>query len=59
MSRFREINYNSTGQTVELGAGLLWDDVYVALEPYGVIPPGARAPGVGVAGFTLGGGKCD
>ncbi|KAG1748461.1 FAD dependent oxidoreductase [Suillus paluster] len=36
--------------------GLVWDDVYAALEPYGVNVVGIRVPGVGVACFTLGGG---
>jgi len=35
---------------------MIWDDVYAALEPHGVTVVGGRVPGVGVAGFTLGGG---
>ncbi|KAJ1306221.1 hypothetical protein OPQ81_010929 [Rhizoctonia solani] len=42
--------------TVEFGSGLVWDDVYAALEPHGVIVVGGRVTGVGVGGFTLGGG---
>ncbi|KAJ7444709.1 hypothetical protein FB451DRAFT_1434243 [Mycena latifolia] len=42
--------------TVDIGPGLLWDDVYAALAPVGVNIVGGRVPGVGVAGFTLGGG---
>ncbi|CAE6490275.1 hypothetical protein RSOLAG22IIIB_08836 [Rhizoctonia solani] len=42
--------------TVEYGSGLVWDDVYAALEPYGVNVVGGRVTGVGVGGFTLGGG---
>jgi hypothetical protein len=34
----------------------VWDDVYAALEPHGVIVVGGRVTGVGVGGFTLGGG---
>jgi len=56
MSRFSEVVYDSTTQTVTIGAGLVWDDVYAALEPHGVNVVGGRVPGVGVAGFTLGGG---
>ncbi|KAF9449800.1 FAD-binding domain-containing protein [Macrolepiota fuliginosa MF-IS2] len=56
MYRFSDIVYNVTAQTVMLGAGLVWDDVYAALEPHGVNALGARSPGVGVAGFILGGG---
>jgi FAD/FMN-containing dehydrogenase len=57
MSRFSGIDYNEAEQTVTLGAGLIWDDVYAALEPHGVVALGARVTGVGVAGLTLGGGE--
>ena len=33
------------------------DDVYAALEPFNVSVVGGRVSGVGVAGFTLGGGE--
>lgn len=57
MARFNGVTYNSDSQTVDIGTGLIWDDVYSALEPYGVNVVGGRVTGVGVAGFTLGGGK--
>ncbi|KAF9009160.1 FAD-binding domain-containing protein [Hymenopellis radicata] len=50
------IEYDASSQIVAVGAGLLWDEVYDALEPYGVNVVGGRVPGVGVAGFALGGG---
>ncbi|KAF9810220.1 hypothetical protein IEO21_07062 [Rhodonia placenta] len=56
MSRFSGVTYHSDSQTVDIGSGLIWDDVYAALEPYGVNVVGGRVTGVGVAGFTLGGG---
>ncbi|KAH7904379.1 FAD-binding domain-containing protein [Hygrophoropsis aurantiaca] len=56
MSKFSEIKYDASSQTVEIGSGLLWDDVYAALEPHGVNVVGGRVTGVGVAGFILGGG---
>ncbi|KZT04998.1 FAD-binding domain-containing protein [Laetiporus sulphureus 93-53] len=56
MSRFDGVTYNSDSQTVDIGAGLIWDDVYQALEPYGVNVVGGRVTGVGVGGFILGGG---
>ena len=54
--------YNSSSPsgavgTVELGAGLIWDEVYLALEPFNVTVVGGRVPGIGVSGFTLGGGQ--
>ncbi|EED77610.1 predicted protein [Postia placenta Mad-698-R] len=57
MARFNGVTYNSDSQTVDIGTGLIWDDVYSALEPYDVNVVGGRVTGVGVAGFTLGGGK--
>ncbi|ELU42150.1 putative FAD dependent oxidoreductase [Rhizoctonia solani AG-1 IA] len=42
--------------TVDFGSGLVWDDVYAALQPHGVNVVGGRVTGVGVGGFTLGGG---
>jgi hypothetical protein len=57
MYRFSDIDYNEAEQTVTLGAGLIWDDVYAALEPHGVNVLGGRVTGLGVAGFTLGGGE--
>ncbi|KAJ2920996.1 hypothetical protein H1R20_g16097, partial [Candolleomyces eurysporus] len=52
----RSIDYNGASQTVEIGTGLKWDDVYAALEPHGVSVAGGRVTDVGVGGFTLGGG---
>ncbi|KZV64574.1 FAD-binding domain-containing protein [Peniophora sp. CONT] len=56
MSRFSNVTLSADKSTVEVGAGLIWDDVYSALEDSGVNVVGGRVPGVGVAGFTLGGG---
>ncbi|KAH8096764.1 FAD-binding domain-containing protein [Cristinia sonorae] len=56
MSRFDKVVYNAGKNTVDVGPGLIWDDVYEALEPFGVNVVGGRVTGVGVAGFTLGGG---
>ncbi|KAJ1306265.1 hypothetical protein OPQ81_010969 [Rhizoctonia solani] len=61
--KFSEVTYHpapaaadgSVG-TVDIGSGLVWDSVYAALEPLGVNVVGGRVTGVGVGGFTLGGG---
>jgi FAD/FMN-containing dehydrogenase len=58
MTRFNDINVDASSATVEVGAGLKWDQVYAALEPHGINVVGGRVPGVGVAGLTLGGGEC-
>ncbi|QRV98416.1 FAD-binding domain protein [Ceratobasidium sp. AG-Ba] len=42
--------------TVDIGSGLVWDDVYTALQPHNVAVVGGRVSGVGVGGFILGGG---
>lgn len=57
MSRFSDVTYNSAAQTVDYGTGIVWDDVYSALEPFGVNIIGGRVSGVGVGGFSLGGGQ--
>lgn len=57
MYRFSDVVHDAAAQTAEIGAGLIWDDVYAALEPFNVNVVGGRVTGVGVAGFTLGGGK--
>ena len=56
MVRFQNVIYDRRKQTVDLGAGLIWDDVYEALDPYNVTVVGGRLSGVGVAGLVLGGG---
>jgi FAD/FMN-containing dehydrogenase len=56
MTRFNQVIVNKTASLVEVGAGLLWDDVYTALDGTGLNVVGGRVSGVGVAGFTLGGG---
>ncbi|KZT71939.1 FAD-binding domain-containing protein [Daedalea quercina L-15889] len=56
MYRLNRIDYDSSTGTVAVGAGNVWDNVYSALEPYGVNVVGGRVSGIGVAGFTLGGG---
>ncbi|KAI0825986.1 FAD dependent oxidoreductase [Irpex lacteus] len=56
LTRFNEVTYNADNQTATVGAGNVWDDVYTGLEPHGVNVVGGRVTGVGVAGFSLGGG---
>ena len=56
LSRFNEVNYDSSTETVEFGSGLAFADVYSALAPYNRSVAGARTSVVGVGGFLLGGG---
>jgi hypothetical protein len=57
MTRFNGIVIREDSQTVEVGAGLTWTDVYKYLVPKGLNVVGGRLDGVGVAGLTLGGGE--
>ena len=56
LSRFNSTIYDPETRSAIVGAGQVWDDVYAALEPHGVNVVGGRLSGVGVGGFTLGGG---
>ena len=56
MARFNKVLYDPSDEAVNVGPGLVWDDVYRTLEPHQVNVIGGRLSGVGVAGLTLGGG---
>jgi len=56
MTRFQKIVYHESNQTVDVGAGLVWNDVYERRDPYNVTVVGGRFFGVGVGGLVLGGG---
>jgi hypothetical protein len=56
MVRFNTVTIDQSASTVAIGAGLLWDDVYKALDGSGLNVVGGRVPGIGVAGLALGGG---
>lgn len=57
MYRFNEVTYDAKSGSATFGPGLIWDDVYTALDNFDVTVAGGRVTGVGAAGFTLGGGK--
>ncbi|KAF8630782.1 hypothetical protein AX15_002730 [Amanita polypyramis BW_CC] len=54
--RFDGVTYDPNSNTATIGTGLVFDEVYALLEPYNVTVLGARATGIGVGGFVLGGG---
>lgn len=56
LARFTDIVIHEDSETVEIGAGLTWSDVYSYLVPKGINVVGGRLGPVGVSGFTLGGG---
>ena len=47
MTRFNKVVLSDDKSTVAVGPGLIWDDVYSALEDTGVNIVGGRVPGVG------------
>ncbi|KAJ6021666.1 FAD-binding domain-containing protein [Penicillium herquei] len=49
--------YDPTTETVEIGPGARWKQVYGALKEYGRVVAGGRDGNVGVGGLLLGGGK--
>ncbi|KAG7090438.1 hypothetical protein E1B28_009557 [Marasmius oreades] len=51
-----QIDVSTEDQTVKLGPGSLWQEVYKVMAPYNVSTIGARLNAVGVAGYLLGGG---
>ncbi|KAJ7785052.1 hypothetical protein DFH07DRAFT_1054503 [Mycena maculata] len=56
MTLFQQVNYNAETQTVDIGPGRLWQDVYKILPLDRTVAGASSCPGVGVAGFNLGGG---
>ena len=46
LNKFSEIKYDAQKNLVTVGAGLIWDDVYAALDPLGVGVVGGRVTGV-------------
>jgi len=46
LKKFTEIKYDAQKNVATVGAGLIWDDVYAALDPLGVGVVGGRASGV-------------
>lgn len=56
LSLFNQVTPAEDGQSVVVGAGCKWIDVYSALEKEGLAVAGGRNSAVGVSGLTLGGG---
>ena len=56
MTRFKIINLDTTTKTVDVGSGVIWDQVYATLDSSGFNLVGGRIPSVGISGLTLGGG---
>jgi FAD/FMN-containing dehydrogenase len=50
------VEVDAAARTARIGAGCTWDAVLAAATPHGLAPVCGSAPGVGVAGYLLGGG---
>ncbi len=50
------VEIDAAARTARIGAGCTWDAVLAAATPHGFAPVCGSAPGVGVAGYLLGGG---
>ncbi|CAI6334903.1 unnamed protein product [Periconia digitata] len=55
-SDLTRITLSDDRSVVSIGAGNRWREVYSYLAPFGLAAAGGRVGGVGVSGFTLGGG---
>ena len=55
MTGIHDVVVNTEQQTVSVGAGALWVDVYSKLDPLEIGIGGGRIARVGVGGLTLGG----
>ena len=56
MFRFNQTNFNSTTGSAKVSSGQRSQEIYQALEHFNVTIATGRVAGVGVGGFTLGGG---
>jgi hypothetical protein len=55
-SRLDDVRVDPVGRTARVGAGVRWRSVIDASVPHGLAPLSGSSSGVGVVGYTLGGG---
>jgi hypothetical protein len=55
ISRITDVTLDVGARTVRVGAGATWHDVMAVATPIGLAPVCGSSPGVGVAGYLLGG----
>ena len=56
MGRMNQVDVDPERATARVEGGALWSDVIEAAAPHGLAPLSGTSAGVGVAGYTLGGG---
>lgn len=54
--RMKDLAVDPRRRTARVAAGVVWSEVIKAAAPHGLAPLNGSFPGVGVMGFTLGGG---
>ncbi|MFV2117079.1 FAD-binding oxidoreductase [Streptomyces sp. Act-28] len=54
--RMRGVTVDPASRSARMEAGVRWEQVVAAAEPYGLVPPSGSAGHVGVVGYTLAGG---
>jgi FAD/FMN-containing dehydrogenase len=54
--RMSDVRIDPQEATATVGAGVIWQQVVDAATPHGLAPLNGSSPGVGVIGYTLGGG---
>lgn len=42
LSRMKAVSYDKKHNSIHLEPGVLWEEAYTAMEPYGVAPVGGR-----------------
>ena len=55
MRKINQINILVKDQTIQLGPGAVWKDVYAKMASLNITTTGARINEVGVGGFLMGG----
>jgi len=55
-SQLRDLLVDASSGTAHVGAGLKWGEVLAETQKFGLAPLLGSSPGVGVVGYTLGGG---
>lgn len=56
VSQLDSVEIDPQGVTAAIGGGAQWSKVVAAAHPHGLVPLHGSSPGVGVVGYTLGGG---
>ena len=56
LAELSDVTLSGDQESIWLGPGARWSDVYAALDPYGLTVSGGRVGNVGVGGYVLGGG---